>query len=560
MKFYFKVLLIFIYVIKSIDIYIERLSDLGVSIGSVIYIVLFIMLIFGIISASLIKNNIYRYLFGILLFISAVFFDSYEKISSDFLTYNTFITLLNAQGFLDEAFKQYYYSILSSLVSGLLLLLGIVLKPAYPKILFNIPSLYFKLIPVFAYVALTALLFLRGGDGAKGLPYAFTPLAYSSLALYESMYLQLGDRKKISITRNNKKIVHDIVLVIDESISGDYIDINSNIGITTGLNETYKNIKIFNYGYAASITNCSSATNETIRYGGTRDNYLIINATMPSIWEYAKNANLYTVYIDSQRTGGGLQNKMSVEELKHIDKFIQFDDTPVVDRDIKAAKILVEMINNNKQEFIIINKIGAHFPIHDKYPDSFMKFKPALPRGNFLNVSDTGNWSGFKGSSSEWIEYRNSYKNTLLWNVGEFFSLIFKGANLDNAIIVYTSDHGQNLHTDGSHGLYTHCTSHPKQDEGIVPLVIIEGLNLNTLNWQQNLNFNKNKSSHYNIFPTLLTLMSYNFKEVKSIYGNSLNIKTNDAFTFNTMFYARLGRKPTWKKIEIKKILNAKTN
>ena len=91
-------------------------------------------------------------------------------------------------------------------------------------------------------------------------------------------------------------------------------------------------------------------------------------------------------------------------------------------------------------------------------------------------------------------------------------------------------------------------------EEGLVSLVIIEGSDLKTLDWSQELDANRDKSSHYNIFPTLLTLMSYEKSQVKSIYGNTLDIKTRDEFTFNARFNARLGMKSVWKKIDLNKI------
>jgi len=216
---------------------------------------------------------------------------------------------------------------------------------------------------------------------------------------------------------------------------------------------------------------------------------------------------------------------------------------------------LVEYLNNDTQEFVIINKIGAHFPIHDKYPDEFMKYKPVLPRGNFLNISDTGSRQGFPGTTDDWVLYRNSYKNTLLWNVGEFFSKVINDTDLLNTVIIYTSDHGQNLHENGNPGLSTHCSSNSQVEEGMVPLVVLENSSNKTLNWKANFNKNKNGSSHYNIFPTLLSLMLYEKDEVRSMYGNSLDIPTNDDLTFNTRFHARLGKKPIWEKIYINKDL-----
>jgi glucan phosphoethanolaminetransferase (alkaline phosphatase superfamily) len=50
------------------------------------------------------------------------------------------------------------------------------------------------------------------------------------------------------------------------------------------------------------------------------------------------------------------------------------------------------------------------------------------------------------------VLYRNAYKNTVLWNVGEFFARVFAQAKLSNALLIYTSDHGQDLHERGNRG------------------------------------------------------------------------------------------------------------
>lgn len=552
MNFHIKEVLIIVYVLKSYNIYIDRIAGLGFSLTVIIYIALFLLLLLALIMASYIKNNIIRYLFGLIFFVSAVFFDAYEKITGDFLTYDAFISLLNARDFAEEALTQFFSTIITSFAIGILLLTGISLKP---KCIPPLSNYFFIISPILAVILLTVILFFRGGYAAQGLPSMFAPLSYLNLTIYEVFNNTYGERKEISIERNNKVINHDIVLIIDESISGNYLDINSKYGVATNLNNQYKGINMYNYGYAASIANCSTAINLTLRYGGTRNDYLRMNSTMPSIWKYAIKAGLHTVYIDAQRTGMRTQNGMTKEELRDIERFIQFDGVPVIQRDITAANMLVELLNNGTHDFIIVNKMGAHFPIHDKYPKEFMKYTPALPRGRFLDISDTGSREGFDGSTDDWTQYRNSYKNTLLWNVGEFFSIIFKRANLNNAIIIYTSDHGQDLHERGNPGKNTHCSADPNMEEGLVPLVIIEGSALKTKNWESNLNTNRNRSSHYNIFPTLLTLMSYNSNKIKSIYGNSLNVKTEDDFTFNAKFNARFNSKPIWKKIDLNKIV-----
>jgi lipid A ethanolaminephosphotransferase len=276
---------------------------------------------------------------------------------------------------------------------------------------------------------------------------------------------------------------------------------------------------------------------------------------MPSVWAYAKQAGMRTAYLDAQLTGGRLHSLMDSAERREIDEFTQFDAVPVRDRDMAVADKLAELLGNDRSEFILVNKVGAHFPIHDKYPDAFMRHRPVLPRGGWLNVAETGSRAGFGGSAEDWVRYRNAYRNTIEWNVGAFFDRLFARADLSRATIVYTSDHGQDLHERGNAGSNTHCGTDPAAEEGLVTLVAIEGEQLDTLPWEQNLAANRNRVSHYQIFPTLLALMGYDQAAVQPIYGDSLVVKSRDDFTFNTRFNARLGKEPVWKKIDLSSVV-----
>ncbi|MDB5698371.1 MAG: sulfatase, partial [Alphaproteobacteria bacterium] len=229
---------------------------------------------------------------------------------------------------------------------------------------------------------------------------------------------------------------------------------------------------------------------------------------------------------------------------------VQFDDVPVRDRDMAAADALASLLGDHSAEFIIVNKVGAHFPVHDKYPDRFAHYQPALPRGHYGDVSDTGSRAGFDGTPADWRLYRNAYRNTLLWNVGAFFDRLFARADLSRATLIYTSDHGQNLHERGGSGVATHCASEPVPEEGLVPLVVIEAAP-HRLDWRHAVAASHDRASHYAIFPTLLALMGYQERQVRRVYGASLIGPPAPELSFNTRFNARLGRKPLWKTIDL---------
>jgi glucan phosphoethanolaminetransferase (alkaline phosphatase superfamily) len=549
---YLKELLIAVYLITHYDYYFGRISAIGISYPLVLFAGMFVVLTVALFMSAYIRQTFIRYLFAVGIFASAVFFDVYTRVTADYLTYSSFVSLVYSGGFIQEALIQYRDAIISGVLGGLPLLLGIGLKP---RRRWPVPGAVLVAAPLLGVLLLSAVLFVRAGEGARGLPQMYTPLAYLNLFAYESLHDTVGPREPVSLARAGQAVSHDIVLIIDESISGNYLDINAPFGVHSNLKQPRPGVDIFNYGYAASIANCSADTNITLRYGGTRADYMRINSTLPSIWQYAKKAGLRTVYIDAQRTGGHLQNLMNDTEKRDIDEFVQFDQTSVRDRDMAAAAKLIELLNDDKPQLVVINKVGAHFPVHDKYPDAYMAYRPTLPRGQFVEVADSGEREGFNGQPDDWVLYRNAYKNTLLWNVGEFFSRVFAQANLNNALLIYTSDHGQDLHERGNPGLNTHCGGDPVEEEGLVPLVVIQGSGLKTLDWQAHLAGNKDRSSHYNIFPTMLQLMGYDLAGVEAVYGKPLSVATGDEFTFNYRFNARLGAKPEWKHIDLNSIV-----
>ncbi|WP_095047539.1 sulfatase-like hydrolase/transferase [Pseudomonas sp. Irchel s3h9] len=549
---YAKELFLIVYLLMYSEYYIDRLNAIGLSFSVLLFGAMFLALTLALYLTAYIKQALIRHVFALAMFVSAVFFDVYTRVTADYLTYSGFVSLVYSGGFIQEAAYQYRDAILRGVLSGLLLLFGIGLKPRHGL---AIPNALRVAAPVCGVLLLSAVLFLRAGEGARGLPIMYTPLAYLNLFAYEALHNTVGPREPVTLARNSQAVGHDIVLIIDESISGNYLDINAPFGVHSNLKQARPGVDIFNYGYAASIANCSADTNVTLRYGGTRADYMRINTTLPSIWQYAKKAGLRTVYIDAQRTAGNLQNLMTDTEKKDIDQFVQFDQTSVRDRDMAAAAKLIELLNDDKPELVMINKVGAHFPVHDKYPDAFMAYRPTLPRGQFTEVADTGERNGFNGQPDDWVLYRNAYKNTLLWNVGEFFARVFAQGNLNNALLIYTSDHGQDLHERGNPGLNTHCGGDPVEEEGLVPLVVIQGSALKTLDWSAQLAANKDRSSHYNIFPTLLQLMGYDLAGIEAVYGKPLSVATADEFTFNYRFNARLGAKPEWKHIDLGSIV-----
>ncbi len=537
-KNHFKEILFIFYLLCISYINLGTILQMSFSFNLFIIIVLCILNFCMIFCILYFNSFLLRLGYGVLLFVASSMLLSYELIYDNYFTYHAFSELFSAIGFATEAFKQFNLQIIYGVSISSLLFIAILLKPKrYFFVKKNTPFF-----PLFFVLILLVSTIIRG-DGVLRIRSPFQTIAYGLLFTYENINSENFIRKEVEIKIDRKHTInYDIVYIVDESIAPNYLDINSKYGISTVFTKPNTNLNLLNYGYATSISNCSASSNYVLRYGGTKRNYLKNTLLMPSIWSYAKKAGLKTVYIDAQRTGGKLQNFMSLIEKKDIDKHIQFDKVPIMYRDEEVARELIRLINNNEREFIYINKRGAHFPVNDKYPKEFELYTPNLNRNQNLGKSI---------QDIDWVSYRNSYRNTLKYSVDYFFKQVFAKANLNNAVMLYTSDHGQDLHESFSKN-FTHCSTNPKINEGIVPLLVMYGNNINNLNFQKYYKDNINKSSHFNLFPTILLLMGYEKEVVRIMYGESLFNKLNEPLSFIRagFFNNRFGNKPKF--VEVK--------
>ncbi len=491
---------------------------------------------------ALLKSGWLRWPIALLLAAGSMLVDGYQWAVGDFMDYESFVTMVQSAGDIGSAVAQQGWAMALAAGKALLLLLAVGLKPPTGGGL-SARGASWVALPIL--LGLSVLLFFRGGEGGSGLPSSHSGASLALLHAYDVATSERGPRQQVALKPASPPRRSDIVLIIDESIAGAYLDINSKDGVYSGLAGGAGKPSIHNFGLATSITHCSVGSNVMLRFGGTRDNYRKTVRTGPSIWAYAKSAGLGTVYIDAQRTGGRYQNRMDDEERALIDVWDQFDDVAVVDRDHAAADRLAGYLNDGKPQLILVNKVGGHFPVSDKFPISHARYQPMLKRGLMPDVTDMAGTDRLDGSAGNWRLYRNSYRNTLLWSVGGFFDRLFAQAAIDDATIVYTSDHGQSFHERDDGGKATHCTPAPQIEEGVVPLVVI-GDQAQSARWAQAAAAARDQSSHYRIFPTLLALMGYAAKDVAPLYGPDLLAAEPDPFTFNTRFNARLGSDPAW--------------
>jgi glucan phosphoethanolaminetransferase (alkaline phosphatase superfamily) len=306
---------------------------------------------------------------------------------------------------------------------------------------------------------------------------------------------------------------NNIVLVIDESIRPDHLSINGYERETTPFLDRFAKTEdgFHNIGVAVSGGTCSYASNALLLTGvcpGSDD--FQKTASYPTVFQYAKAMGYQTFYLDVQTNS--LWNGLTDRDLPFIDSWFKARDFGYdFDGDFRAADLIVEIVSERSGNFIVLNKRGVHFLYENSYPQEGAVWPPP-PR---KYVADP-------------VLVLNPYDNGIIYNVNTFFERLLANPQiLENATIIYTSDHGQTLFEN--HVTWPHCNDTPQ--EATVPLILI-GRHLPSIDpsWH---------ASHSNILPTILDLMGVPSEERLHLYAPSLFSEAEHSTDY---FYFGAGR------------------
>lgn len=411
-------------------------------------------------------------------------------------------------------------------------------------------------VPASPIAVMVLALLLKNGEGTNGLAVQHAPHALLTvLAIERAMMGPPPDRQPVTMAHSGLRPLRNLIVIMDESIRGDLIDLNLEGGAATGL---AGRSDLINFGVISSIANCSYATNAGVRYGIGRRNHVRQLAKHPSIWAYAKRAGFGTYFFDAQRSDGVLTNGMDERERAEIDVHYQVAaDRLPREKDVDLARALRRTLDESSLEprFFYVNKMGAHFPFEGKYPLERARRLPVMETEYFATeVDPVGAFRRFRDSHAideEFgLRFRNSYYNAVSWNTSRFFEILLDGLNLSDTLIVYTADHGVNLHDDGRPGLNTHCTSGAANpDEGRVPLAVVTSDTRLSAALRTAAAINANRISQFSLFPSVLRWMGYPATAVAAHPDFDPTIEeaaVADSRQFLSTFFVRLGGKPVW--------------
>lgn len=276
--------------------------------------------------------------------------------------------------------------------------------------------------------------------------------------------------------------VQKVVFVIDESVGHKvYAEV---------IAPQLQSLPIVDFGESASISTCSASSNALLRWGLQR---AAIGQpgydprTNPTIWGYAKAAGFRTTLIDGQ-SKGATQNFVTSGELALLDEFVGTDIGMETDRHI--AEMLRDRLRRPGRELIYVVKRGSHFPYEMNYP---------------------------AGTVSADAPKKTKYAAAVSYATGGFFATLAKELHSADVLVIYTSDHGQNLQARA-----VHCSDERHPDEYSTPLAVISGSPAMRDLLAGAADSMKGRTSHLNVFPTLLYALGYPREWVEATYGATL--------------------------------------
>ncbi|MDO8981941.1 MAG: sulfatase-like hydrolase/transferase [Afipia sp.] len=394
---------------------------------------------------------------------------------------------------------------------------------------------YLAWAPAFPIALFAAVIYAKDGGGHYGMSMQFAPLSVAAISGARLATKAMPTRERVTWSADGRKIRH-VVLLVDESVRGDYIDWRPGNPYTPDI-ASLKD-RIVNFGHAVSGGNCSSYSNAMLRFGATRHDLMNSVARNPTIWDYAKTAGFRTVMIDSQaaflRGPAKLQNFMTPEEKREIDSFNAIEETIAPpDLDDRLVDILAAKLKSEQPTFVYAIKNGAHFPYDRGYPSTQRIFQPTMSESA-------------RGNEPALI---NSYRNAVQWSVDRVLKRLANSVPLDNTLIIYTSDHGQNLSTTA----LSHCSvKNADPREALVPLFAMTDEPRLRERLSAGAKTNWGYASHFSIAPTLLDVFGFKPQDIATKYGPSLFEKPDPETEFTSGdIFGLISEKIHWNKIDL---------
>ena len=271
-----------------------------------------------------------------------------------------------------------------------------------------------------------------------------------------------------------------VILILGETARYDHFGINGYERNTTPLLAATRNLYSFDSIY--SISNLTVVSVPHILSRATPTNRSILG-TEKSIVSAFKEAGYATSWVANQSLGNPMIMTSTIgSEYLH---YLPNDPKNIKDRDEYLIPLVLNRIDaiDNRAQFITIHSMGCHFKYNCRYPKEFKKFRPdfdddvsikniipEIKRKSSLTFDSNKDTRGLMNNVRQILV--NSYDNSICYT-DYFLSDLIKTieSNKRPAVILYVSDHGENL-LDDENNMMLHGSYEGSYYEYHVPLLV----------------------------------------------------------------------------------------
>lgn len=331
---------------------------------------------------------------------------------------------------------------------------------------------------VVAAFTLSALFFPGHSQNSQYMPFNYLK---STSNYFLSKYYKIG-RQDIS-NYPSKFPAKDItvVMIIGESARGGHFSLN-------GYNrDTNPNLsKINNLVSFSSATSCDNLTRMAVPCmltSATKENK-DPSSTETSFISIFRKLGFDTVWIDNQQLKNSFINTNITEIMNEAKTIISPEQTTNnINYDTNILPFLDGILDKQQGKvLIVIHSAGSHWPYDTHYDEQHQQWNPVCKNSQNTRKQstvpikcNTDTWLNSCGyvyemSRCDRQSLINSYDNTIL-QTDHFISEVINRLAGRNAILLYSSDHGESLGEDGFflHGQGSETNARPEQFD--VPMI-----------------------------------------------------------------------------------------
>ncbi len=251
-----------------------------------------------------------------------------------------------------------------------------------------------------------------------------------------------------------------MVLVIGETARRHNLSLYGYHRKTNPLLEMEPNLIVMNN--AESVYNLTSFAFPVFITRATSENFEI-HLKEKSVMSAFQEAGFYTIYINNQPLGhGSIYHTYASQSDTLIDLATSLDTYSTDEIILPEFDKLYQKLRH-KKTLIVIHSLGSHFRYNFRYPASYEIYKPAI--NSQFDIAAI--------SRNKKEELVNSYDNSILFT-DYFLSGLISVMKADSSMVgllMYASDHGENLFDDENYG-FAHGGSVMSKYEKEIPLLI----------------------------------------------------------------------------------------